>query len=257
MTATEPRTCNIAEGLEPLIVPIERLSPLPGNARRGDVPAIARSLARFAQRKPVVATADGVVTAGNHMLAGALELGWTHLAAVFVPDDEMTAHAFALADNRTADLGTYDEAALAVLIGQVHDADIELLGATGYSGDDLQALLNRLEEAQSDADQGKGALLAQADVTVGEPSHRPTVGSRWRLGRHTLVVADLMRQHDKWRDLLVDGAIFCPYPGPFVATATGLGERVLVMVQPDTFLAGHLLDKYAALYGHAEIEELA
>lgn len=258
MTALEASAePNIAAALAPLVVPIGDLRHLPGNARRGDVPAIARSLARFGQRKPVVATADGTVTAGNHLLAAAEELGWDRLAAVFIDDDEVTARAFALADNRTADLGHYDEAALASLIRQVHDADAELLAAASYTGDDLQALLDRLAEETSDADQGKGALLAQADVTVGEPSHRPELGSRWRLGPHTLVVADLMRQHDRWRDLLRDGVIFCPYPGPFVATAVGLGERTLLLVQPDAYLAGHLLDKYAALYGHDTIELLA
>lgn len=62
----------IAQGLEKLAVSVAELVMLPGNPRRGDVDAIARSLAQFGQRKPVVARrADKVVIAGNHtVLAG-------------------------------------------------------------------------------------------------------------------------------------------------------------------------------------------
>ena len=34
----------IVDGLAPLAVPIDELAPLPGNPRRGDVEAVARSL---------------------------------------------------------------------------------------------------------------------------------------------------------------------------------------------------------------------
>lgn len=133
---------SIVDDLLPLAVDIDRLRPLPGNPRRGDVVAIAASLGQFGQRKPVVAKRDGTVIAGNHTLAAARFLEWPQLAVVWVDDDEATAGAFALADNRTGDLGTYDEEALAVLVAEVRDADAALLAATGYSEADLAALLD-------------------------------------------------------------------------------------------------------------------
>ena len=43
----------IADQLTPLAVPIDSLTPLPDNPRRGDVAAVAKSLERFGQRKPL------------------------------------------------------------------------------------------------------------------------------------------------------------------------------------------------------------
>jgi ParB-like chromosome segregation protein Spo0J len=96
----------IAADLEGLAFPVDRLTPLPDNPRRGDVQAVARSYATFGQRKPIVARREGeggIVIAGNHQLAAAEELGWDEIAVVWVDDDDITAKAFALADNRTAD----------------------------------------------------------------------------------------------------------------------------------------------------------
>lgn len=132
---------TIADDLGPLARPIDSLRNLPGNPRRGDVEAVKRSYQRFGQRKPIVARRDGTVIAGNHQLLAARALGWTEIAVVYVDDDEMTAQAFALADNRTADLGYYDNEALANLIHAV-SIDPDLLAATSYSMTDLDVLLD-------------------------------------------------------------------------------------------------------------------
>lgn len=137
----------IAEGLRPLAVERSRLHHLPGNPRRGVPEAIARSLSKFGQRKPVVARADGTIIAGNHTEATAELLGWDQLAVVWVDDDDTTAHAYALADNRTAELGGYDDAALAALIAEVRSADAELVAATGWSEADYEALRAQLADA--------------------------------------------------------------------------------------------------------------
>lgn len=136
-------TANIVDALQPLAVDITTLTPLPGNPRIGDVAAIARSLTRFGQRKPITATADGVVTAGNHTLLAARSLGWDRIACVYVDDDATTANAWALADNRLAELASYDEAALLELIRSVDD--VELLDVTGWGEDDIAELVGRID----------------------------------------------------------------------------------------------------------------
>ena len=120
--------------------PVESLVALEGNPRRGDIPAVAGSLERFGQRKPIVArSSDRVVIAGNHTLAAALSLGWSEIAVVFVDDDEATSKAYALADNRTGDLGAYDDEALLALL-----TDVPVLFGTGYSDEDLNDLIKLL-----------------------------------------------------------------------------------------------------------------
>lgn len=136
---------SFLSGLERLVVPIESLVLLPGNPRIGDVEAVAASLRRFGQRKPVVVhRGTSEVIAGNTTLKAAISLGWPGIAAVFADDDQVTAHAFALADNRTSDLGTYDDSALAAMLAEVAE-DGDLFMSTSFDEVDLSALMVSLD----------------------------------------------------------------------------------------------------------------
>jgi len=170
------KASEIVPDLERLAFPVEKLTPLPGNPRHGDVQAVARSYATFGQRKPIVARREGeggIVIAGNHQLAAARELGWEKIAVVWVEDDDITAKAFALADNRTADLGTYDDSDLLAMLQAVHDADAELFASTAYDEDALAELigsLQTLENAGSDTEPGEPPAV---------PVTKPGISSCW------------------------------------------------------------------------------
>jgi hypothetical protein len=97
----------------------------PNNARRHDtknLDAIKGSLSQFGQRKPIVIQGN-IVIAGNGTLEAARQLGWNEIQAVRVPDDWTAdqAKAFALADNRTAELATWDHAALSSQILELQE----------------------------------------------------------------------------------------------------------------------------------------
>ena len=140
MTTTEHD--YIADDLRSLAFPVANLKLLPGNPRRGDVDAVARSYERFGQRKPIVARrSDMTVIAGNHQLQAAQRLGWTHVAVVWTDDDDLTAKAFALADNRLSDLGMFDSQTLTDMLADVA-TDAGLLNASGFSSYDLDALID-------------------------------------------------------------------------------------------------------------------
>ena len=146
-------TNKINEQLADLMVPIENLEVLEGNPRKGDVEAVAKSYRTFGQRKPVVARKTGsnengntgIVLAGNHQLQAARKLGWTHIAAVFVEDDDKTAAAFALADNRVSDLGEYDADELAEVLAEMKVSP-ELLSAASYDLDNLDDAVKEQRE---------------------------------------------------------------------------------------------------------------
>jgi hypothetical protein len=154
-------THNIAAPLATLACPVTNLTELPGNPRRGDVDAIARSLRIFGQRKPVTARITGTdengdnvgyVTAGNHTLQAARDiLGWTDIATVWIEEDERTADAWALADNRLSEIGSNDADALAEMLAQLTDLP-ELLEATAYSDEDLAKMLSTGQLPPGDAD---------------------------------------------------------------------------------------------------------
>src|SRR5205085_4921257 len=127
-------------------VAVAELVPDPANLRLHgprNVDAIKASLVRFGQQKPLVVDAQGVVRAGNGTFQAAKELGWPYVAVVRTPLEGAEATAYAIADNRTADLAEWDIPALAL---QLTAFEEELLGATGYKPEELEDL-TRLAEA--------------------------------------------------------------------------------------------------------------
>lgn len=102
----------------------------PANARRHpdrNLAAVKASLIRFGQLVPIVVQREGmIVRAGNGRLEAARELEWTHLAAVVVDQDNVTAVAFAIADNRTAELASWDYDALGLHLEAIRDEGFEL-----------------------------------------------------------------------------------------------------------------------------------
>jgi hypothetical protein len=140
----------IIESLKNLAVPIDTLRGLPGNPRVGDIDAVAASLDRFGQRKPIVVRKDdGTIIAGNHTWQAAKQLGWSEIAVAYVGDDDVTAAAYALADNRTAELGNYDEQALKDLIDKVAEVDIELVHISGWDDKAIEELVKKITPPQA------------------------------------------------------------------------------------------------------------
>lgn len=177
---------NLAEGLEALAQPIDTLELLDGNPRVGDVEAVAASLRRFGQRKPIVARrSDRQVIAGNHTLKAARSLGWTEIAVVLVDDDDATAKAFALADNRTAELGGYDDDNLAAMIREVGEHDAALLADTGWDCEAVDRLLEEIAAAEAQPE-----LEGDPDEVPESAPARTVLGDVWLCGNHRVMCGD-------------------------------------------------------------------
>lgn len=122
-------------------VPVDELQPHPENARRGNVDAIANSLQAHGQFTPIVVQAStGYVIKGNHTFRAALQLGFPTISAITLDVDDDQAKRIMLADNRTSDLGSYDETSLTDLLASLEG---DLTG-TGYDDGDLDARLAEL-----------------------------------------------------------------------------------------------------------------
>lgn len=122
------------------VVPIDSVSPMRLNARRGDVEAIERSLRAFGQQIPIVVDPDGQIIKGNHTHAAAVRLGWTHIEVRRSHLSGDSARAFALADNNTTDRSRQDPGELAEMLSELAESDRSLLEATSYTFDDIDAL---------------------------------------------------------------------------------------------------------------------
>ena len=128
--------------LEIKVIPIDDLTLDSNNARehnQKNLDAIANSLQIFGQRKPVVITKELVVVAGNGTLEAARQIGWKGLSCVTVPDDwdTDTIKAYALADNRTAELASWNSE---ILLGQLRELITNDWSVTdlGFKGFDLK-----------------------------------------------------------------------------------------------------------------------
>ena len=160
---------------EPKTLPITDLNLHHKNARVGDVEAIKGSMVANGVYKPIVVNTGtytgrpNEVLAGNHSLKAMRQLAeenptdprWQHIAVWLVDVDEERATRILLADNATADKGTYDQAGLLELLESVeHDLD-----GTGYDYadlDELQELLN--DETSSGVDD----LAEESSLTLAE-----------------------------------------------------------------------------------------
>lgn len=113
------------------LTPIASLDLDPNNARKHNLKnlrALKNSLSRFGQQKPIVVNAGGVVVAGNGTLMAAKELGWTDIQVVALPADWSADEikAFALADNRTAELAEWDQAILSQQLVELDELDFDI-----------------------------------------------------------------------------------------------------------------------------------
>ena len=121
--------------------PVAELRTYHRNPRVGNVDRIAESLRVNGQYRPVVVNAGthtgraNEVLAGNHTVKAARDLGWEHVAVVTVDVDDDQCARIVAADNRTADLGSYDDRLLAELLSELPNLD-----GTGYDPGDLDAL---------------------------------------------------------------------------------------------------------------------
>lgn len=211
-------------------VGIGSVSPDPANLRRHpekNLAAIKASLRRFGQQKPIVVDEGGVVRAGNGTLAAAIELGWSEIDIVRSSLSGIDAVAYAIADNRTAELAEWATEDLgSVLSGLPEDYVNDL----AFDDVDLP-IPTTAEEVKDDAtvvESVNAAILNQ------EPLKHGTVV---RCGQITLVVACPTSELHLWREELEAATRFIPYPSIFAFLVPANIETATLMVQPDGEIA--------------------
>lgn len=99
-----------------------------------------------------------------------------------------------------------------------------------------------------------GDVLKLLNCTIAEPTAACQHGEVYKIrNQHFLIVADVLDDSAIWKQFLNEPGrtIFCPYPGPMLCftSAADDPDTHLVMVQPDPYIAGHILDQLRNVYG--------
>jgi hypothetical protein len=202
---TPSDTAGIHPQLRHLAVDIATLAPDPRNARLHDernIREVMRSYEAHGQRKTIVVQRradDGtemVVRAGNGQVEAARRLGWTRIAAVIVDENDRDAIAFALRDNRTAELAEWDYQVLATEAAQFEhhggsltefgwtEAELVPMRETTWFNDAKGELEEHQRSKQPDNDASPDDEPDDEAPTFSKP------GEVYELGRHRLYVGD-------------------------------------------------------------------
>lgn len=168
-------------------VKIDTLILDPANVRRHpakNLEAIKASLTRFGQQRPVLVNAKGIIIAGNGTVMAAKALGWDHVNIVRTELEGSEATAYAIADNRTAELAEWDDDALAQQLAALQIEDEELARAAGFDAKEIAALAEATVEVQED----------EVPEPPAEPITKP--GDLWLLGEHRVLCGDSTKAED-------------------------------------------------------------
>ena len=178
--------------------PLDAVRPYANNPRQNDdaVEAVAESIRRFGFRQPIVVDQDGVIVAGHTRFRAAQRLGLAtvpvHVATDLTPDE---VRAYRLADNKTAELASWDDAMLSIELDALRGAGIDWT-LLGFDEEELAKLL---------APAGTEGLT-DPDAVPEKPADPITKpGDLWLLGKHRLLCGDSTSAMDVAR--LLDGAI--------------------------------------------------
>ena len=163
---------NASEALQGLLMPLDSLIALSHNPRVGNVEAIMASYEEFGQVKPIVVrpNTDGTATvlAGNHQVEAVRRLGWTHIAAVPIDADDKRAVAFALADNRTMELGHTDPVGASHMIIEIVDEYNDLMENLKWDDYEIAYYEEQAQRVVGPGDDVVGFITPVITEVVGE-----------------------------------------------------------------------------------------
>ncbi len=253
------------------IVSLARLVAHPENYRTHNefqIKGLIASLTRFGQARSIVCQ-DGpehlLLVAGHGVVEAARRMKWRELRADILPADWTPGQVkgYLIADNALADHTEDDTDQLSGLLQEQRDAGYDLL-SMGYDDKALQEMINGLQEEEAEPDPGaedvvetgpnKGQLLALLHVTLAEPIHPVARGEVWALDNHFLICAHVFRDWSLWtRYLKGENSLFLPFAGPLCALSQNADTHILVLVQPDPYIAGHVVDRYAEVHGQQSV----
>lgn len=258
-----PKAADQAESLKFEWVPIQSLKPHPRNSRQhsdDQVKLLRKLLREFGWMGPIKVDETSTILAGHGIWMAAQLEGHTQVpvARKYGLSDAQK-RAYVIADNKSAMLSEWDVPVLKTELGELKSLGFDL-NLTGFGK------LEVVEFLALPAGEGEGGgehrgesatVLKLIDITIADPKTEVHQGDIWQFaGKHLLYCASVITDWQKWRVALTDGALFCPYPGAFVPFGDNAATHKLVMVQPDPYICGHIIDRWKDVHGAKAVKML-
>jgi ParB-like chromosome segregation protein Spo0J len=132
--------------------PVEQLRAATDNPRfirRDRLDNLKDSIQRdpsFMWRRPVLATADGTIYAGNQRYRACLELGWKQIPAILSDVTKQLAQQRGLRDNNS--WGDWDDESLLAFVRDIARFDMESTATLGFTDTEIRSILAESDMAQ-------------------------------------------------------------------------------------------------------------
>jgi hypothetical protein len=168
-------------------LPVGSLTPDPKNARvhaPRQISRIADSIAAFGFNVPILIDSKGAVLAGHGRLLAARRLGLSEVPTIALEHlSEPERRAFMIADNRLAELASWDDRGLGVELRALQGLDLDFsIEATGFELDEIELKVDPGINSGGSRAPGKRPAAASPKASpVAEP------GDEWALGPHRLL----------------------------------------------------------------------
>ena len=164
------------------------LKPNPRNARKHPkrkIHKLAAWIKKIGWTRPIVTDKNGVIVAGHALWEAAKYLGLKQVPTIQLTDlNEDQLRAYAIADNRLAELAGWDEPVLAIellhlLSVECNDIDVTM---TGFEVPEIDLIIDRVQTAVTKEDVAWEPCLDAVPITEN--------GDLWLLGKHKLFCGD-------------------------------------------------------------------
>jgi site-specific DNA-methyltransferase (adenine-specific) len=182
-------------------VNVNDLKPWEDNPRDNDsaVDAVARSISSFGFNVPILCDTEFAIVAGHTRWKAARKLGLKQVPVIVLSLSDTQKRAFAVADNKTAEIATWNLPRLRGVLEELRREELDL-GDIGFSEEEIRKILG---------DEGVD------ENHVPTPSEEPLtqIGDIWQLGEHRLLCGD-SRKAEEVRIVVGDREVDCVLAGP-------------------------------------------
>ena len=225
MSSQSPSQCFRRPPLSIDYVSIERLKPDPNNARQHSakqIRQIAQSIESFGFNVPLLIDCDLNVIAGHGHLLACKRLGWSEVPTIRLEYlSEAQKRAFMIADNRLAEIASWDDRLLAEQLQALSSVELDFdIEGIGFDMGEIDLRIESLNAKDTSAVQ-----LQIPDISGPAVSR---LGDLWLIGRHKLLCGDA-RSEAAHADLMGTeraAAVFSdpPYNVAIDGHVSGLGK---------------------------------